>query len=1832
MVDRLARARQANSVLIYGSQALCPADNVLESIRCSVLSSDEYLWILQTLAGLPDWITKLKHVSNAFHETAEKLLVDLNVWFKTGSGPRASFKSSNIILTPLTVINQLMQYVAYLKIAYPTLDLNQALALPRYSTQTAGFCTGLLSASAVSCSRDEESFAKYGATSIRIAMLCGLIVDAQNFSEQEDRAISLATAWHSHEAQEQMCEMLKSFPETYISVFYDETRATLTLPTKYAAALRQQLKTIGVTATEVGLHGRFHWPGHEENAERAVVFADAHAEFQFLDSDHLILPTHSNSGKDFNGPLHREIIQSILLEPPLWFQTMSRIQEKTLQDSKSLLISFGLDRYVPPSLSRTLTPQLVNMAELERQTGGVDAAMSSRLYTDTDIAIVGMSCKVAGADDLEEFWQILCEGNSKHREVPADRFTFKSAYREADGQRKWFGNFINHHDAFDHKFFKKTPRKVASMDPQQRQVLQLAYQAVEQSGYFRRSRPDKNVGCYIGVCAVDYENNVACHPSNAFSATGTLRGFIAGKISHFFGWTGPGLTIDSACSSSVVSVHLACRAILNGECNAAIAGGTHVMTSPLCYQNLAGASFLSKTGQCKPFDALADGYCRGEGCATVFLKKLSSAIADGDQVLGVIASTAVQQNENCTPIIVPNAPSLTDLFRTVIRKAHLRPEQIGVVEAHGTGTAVGDPAEYDSIRRILGGDATKRTSQLMLSSVKGLIGHLECTSGIISLVKTVLMIKNGAIPPQASFKTLNPAIKAEPSDRITIPASVTSWNNGFRAALINNYGASGSNASMIVVEAPPSCHDLQQQAASGDGIVKRPFWICGLDDESLGAYAGALLRFVRKHKSNSIADLSFNLARQSNRTLPRRVVFTAHSLSELEEKLETAAKKGSPLQLADKNTDCSQSVILCFGGQISKFVGLHRQLYESVRILRKYLDECNNVCRSLGITSIFPHIFQREPINDAVRLQVALFALQYSCAKCWIDSGVQPVAVLGHSFGELTALCIAGVLSLPQALTMIAARGRIIRDQWGADKGAMMAVEANLKDVERLIELSNATLDKDRDPAVIACFNGPHSFTLAGSSVAIEAVANILSSDTSFPVKSKKLAVTNAFHSTLVEPLLVPLKESALDLTFERPIMEWARCTETESEPEISAEFFGEHMRQPVYFQHCVQRLAKRYPECVWLEAGSNSTVTAMVSRALGAPQRNSFVPVNITSDSACDNLADATVNLWKAGIDVTYWEHSSLQTSQYSVQLLPPYQFAKSKHWIELKEGPPLEAVEKPSVTSEPEKIPASLLTFVGYQDGTIKRHTRFRVNTMIPKFENLMIGHKIAHTAPICPATVQIDLAIDALSQLVSLGADFNPEIYGLENLAPICVDSSLSLSLDLVASEARVGEWLFKLISTSGPASRRSTATHTTGRIIPSTKDLSTELDLSRYQRIISHDHCLELLNSLDPDDAIQGRNIYKTFAEVVDYGDQYRGLVKLVGKGNISAGHVVKSYNNETWFDAHLSDTFCQVGGIFVNCMTDRPSVDIYISRGLERWMRSKKILHDRPQRYDILAYHNGSTASGGFLSDIFVFNPDTGALVEAILGINYVQVHKESIKKLLNRLTNSSTIQPVPPKEAVSERAIFVNDPQTTVPVIQATSNSPTKKSKLQEMKCSRPPRTIQNDILPKLTAIISELSGIDEDHITLESNLADLGIDSLMGMELVTELENKFNCKFSLDEAAEVIDVKSLVECTRKTIEAGEIRAIDGEDEIGEESDFDSTLDSGSVSPKTPIKSTTSIEDPAIVSAAISSKVDIVGVLAELIGIKRHELICHRKHSTTMHSISPKTHNATRII
>ncbi|KAE8372515.1 hypothetical protein BDV26DRAFT_297795 [Aspergillus bertholletiae] len=1718
---------ESKRLLVFGPQALSLDAVGFQTVHSAVTQIRTNSWMLDTIQELPRCWEALTAVFPKYKVIAgEEILVTLKEWFKNGKMEYEWPHLPNIVLAPLVIMWHLTEYTSYVDALSGTGKHGNS---PRAaSPEVIGLCMGTLSAVAVSLSEGHQQIVRHGASVIRLAMIIGGLVDAQEKLDSQGPSTSFATAWSSPGGKENLHRVLKKFPSAYISVWYDTNRATVTTSWRTESALHAELRREGIIANQIQLHGRFHHRWWESEIDELTKFCGSHPLLQLPDASHLIYPCHSNtvfSSRPEDG-LHGHLLRTVLLQQSDWHERLKNLYDSRLAGQACIIETFGPEQCLPPSIMRAI--------QSNQQTPSTSCVQVKAKNPD-DIAVIGLSIKTAGADDANEFWNVLCSGKSQHQEVPPERILFDDQWRNPCRGRQWYGNFINDHDTFDHRFFRKSAKEAASTDPQQRQMLQVAYQALEQAGYFTSPDMDRKVGCYVGVCATDYESNIAAYEPNAYTATGNLRSFIVGKISHFFGWTGPGLCIDTACSSSLVAVHLACKAILNGECNAALAGGVNVMSNSFWFQNLAAASFLSTTGQCKPFGLQADGYCRGEACAAVFLKKMSAAIDNGDQILGTISGSTVYQNQNCTPVFVPNAPSLSDLICDTVKQAKLEPDQITVVEAHGTGTRVGDPAEYDSILHAVGGP--QRSNPLVLGSVKGLVGHTECASGVVSLIKSLLMIYHSAITQQPGYELSKPYHDSSPESNIRIPTSLTTWDSEFKAALVNNYGASGSNASVIVTQAP--CRLIETTCNAANPVkMQQPLRICGKDDRAIQRYITKLRQYVQSRAGEglSTADLSFNITRMCNVELGRVLAFSFQSTNELDEKL-AAFESTSPDALPIVEP-CDRPIVLCFGGQVSLYVGLSQGVYDNVAIFRTYLDECDITCRRMGCDSIFPDIFHTDPIYDPIKLQTMLFAIQYSSAKSWIACGAKPVAVVGHSLGELTAMCISGVVSLPDALQLIIGRASIIKHSWGSEKGSMVAIEGKLDDVERSLAATRVACMAEGETEClpeIACFNSPSNYTIAGTVNSIAVLTGILLEDPTFSnLRFKQLNVTNAFHSSLVEPITKEVEAVGQGIIFNDPMIHFERATEYLSTARLNPKYLADHIRNPVHFSAAIQRLAEKYPSCFWMEAGSNSTVTKMVHKNLESPATSTtsyLQPIDLAHAESPQSITNACINLWKHGItNVTFWPHHRMQTYEYKPLLLPPYQFEKSRHWLDI----PQESGNRCSAQEQ-----TALWRFVGYQDAQ-KQCAQFHINTNHTKYVELVSGHVIFQAAPICPATLQVHLVVESLKTLCQ-DPDLRPQLYDVENHIPLCIDPQRSVWLEARTIHGSACNWHWKLISKKAQDTS-SLMVHTSGHTrFVSTENVEWQAEFSRYSRLTGHGRYKSVYHSEDVKDIIQGRNIYKVFADVVDYSSSYHGLHKLVGKTMESAGRVVMTGNTLNWPDPLLSDAFSQVAGIWVNCMNYTDGDEAYIAVGFEKWTRSPTMNSDgnRLGTYDVLANH-GRASDQTFVSDIFIFDSADGSLMEVILGVKYQRVTKSSMRKVISKI-NCST----PSTEATGSSVEAVSNPSYTPSV---TPSIDSNEVHLEQRKRSSGP-----DLVATVKGILCELSGLEVNKISEKTTLADIGVDSLLGLELCRDLEDIFKCSLPSDEMISVDNFSELIQLLRDKL--GVKMASDGYQDMSKEKD-----------------------------------------------------------------------------
>jgi len=1022
--------------------------------------------------------------------------------------------------------------------------------------------------------------------------------------------------------------------------------------------------------------------------------------------------------------------------------------------------------------------------------------------------------------------------------------------------------------------------------------------------------------------------------------------------------------------------------------------------------------------------------------------------------------------------------------------------------------------------------------QLPFGSVKGFVGHAEGASGVLSLVKVIMMMQQEFIPPQASHTKMNHNINVRPDDMMELVTKLRSWNDKHKIALINNYGACGSNASLIVAQAKESLRGISNHI---DEKCEYPFWIPGFDSRAITAYSKKLVSYLASlpRGANSLAHISFNLNRSSNRHLAHGYIFSCRSVAELEEKLLRVGKasdkeKAAPAGIVQVTAE--RPVVLCFGGQNSLYVGLDRKLYNSVTVFREYLNAVDSVATSLGVESIFPDIFSRQPIRDTIKLQTMLFAMQYACAKSWMSCGLESkiTAVVGHSFGEITALCVAGALSLQDTVRLVAARAKLVRDSWGPEPGAMMAVEADESIVHELVQEANDTAGSDGS-ASIACYNGPHSFTLTGTTAAVDTLQSVIHRQSTL-IKSKRLSVTNAFHSKLVEKLVDALGQVGKRLKFRKPSIPIERATEGAGNGELDWTFVPKHMRQPVFFNHAVQRLSKKHPQAIFLEAGSNSTITAMAARALARNSKDQhFQGLSVTNcESGFDSLTNATVSLWKQGLRVSFWAHHRTQALEYTTMLLPPYQFDKSsasRHWLPIKL--PSEEVNKRVAKalleqngSFPTEVKNKEMTlgiwdFVGYQDSS-KEHSRFRINPKSNKYMELVSAHVVAHTAPICPATLIFDIIIEALFSLHSewKGTDttMQPSVRDMVNHSPICFDASRVIYMDLVPTGADQ-EWSARFFSVEEHSSRQETHVEASVQV-RSSADGRYVKEFSQFARLVSHSRTKELLNSsLDEEgvEILQGRQVYRAFGHVVDYSEIYRGVRHVVGRGYECAGQVqldTKHRRSDTWLDVPLSDSFAQIGGMWTNLMSPDTSSssgdEIYIAKGVEMLMRSPS--HQTTTRaatdvWHVYARHK-QQGQKAYITDMFIFDPNAGELVEVMLGVQWGRVAKASMSRMLQMRTKDESVLRLEPRLKSN------SNQQKKASRATAISTGPAEESKKTSHAKSKAPSvssSSRRDLTVEVRDLVARLTGIEANELHLDAEITDYGIDSLMGMELGRE-------------------------------------------------------------------------------------------------------------------------------
>ncbi|XXT63555.1 SDR family NAD(P)-dependent oxidoreductase [Sorangium sp. So ce590] len=890
-----------------------------------------------------------------------------------------------------------------------------------------------------------------------------------------------------------------------------------------------------------------------------------------------------------------------------------------------------------------------------------------RAGKDEAIAIVSMACRLpGGVATPEDYWRLLAEGKDAIEGLPA-RWDGLSVYDpdpEAEGKSyAREGGFVRGIDLFDADFFGISPREAQSMDPQHRLVLETVWEALERAGVRPSALSGSATGVYLGSMGSDYGalHTVDLKALDGYRGIGSAASILSGRVAYVLGLQGPAITVDTACSSSLVSLHLACTALRQGECDLALVGGVTVMSTPALFVEFSRLKGMSRDGRCKSFSAQADGAGWAEGCGMLLLKRLSDAQRDGDRVLGVIRGSAVNQDGRSQGLTAPNGPAQQRVIRQALSSCGLSPEDIDAVEAHGTGTSLGDPIEAGALAEVFG---PKRSPErpLYLGSSKSNFGHAQAAAGVAGVIKMVLALQHEVLPKTLHAEQPSPHVAWEGSG-LSLLQEARPWrrNGRVRRAGVSSFGISGTNAHIILEEAPAEARREVAEVEAEPAPALLPLVLSGRDEAAVNAQAGRWAKWLEGHAEVGWADVVRTAALHRTHFESRASVHAA-SAAEAVEGLRALSSGRSDAAVVSGRAKRGGKLAVLFTGQGSQRLGMGKRLYEVYPVFRAAFDE---VCEALdahlarGLREV---VFAAAGSEEGALLerteytQPGLFALEVALYRQWESWGLKPAALLGHSIGELSAAHVAGVLSLADAAKLVCARGRLMQ---GCEVGgAMVSVEASEQEVQGALSEVGA-----QGRLSIAGLNAPEQTVLSGDEAAVLAVARRLEAQGR---RTRRLRVSHAFHSAHMDGMLEEFGKVARECTYARPQLAVVSSVTGElagEEALMSAEYWVRQAREAVRFLDGMRTLAAEGMS-TYVECGPDGVLCALGAGCLPEGEEATFVTSLRREQDEARALVTALATVHVQGHEVDWTRVLSGQGGR-AVEL-PTYAFQRQRYWLE--------------------------------------------------------------------------------------------------------------------------------------------------------------------------------------------------------------------------------------------------------------------------------------------------------------------------------------------------------------------------------------------------------------------------------------------------------------------------------------------------------------------------------------------------------------------------------------
>ncbi|KAL8723506.1 MAG: hypothetical protein Q9225_000239 [Loekoesia sp. 1 TL-2023] len=1309
-----------------------------------------------------------------------------------------------------------------------------------------------------------------------------------------------------------------------------------------------------------------------------------------------------------------------------------------------------------------------------------------------------MAGRFPNAADHEKFWELLEAGLDVHRKVPPDRFDIEKHYDPTGKKRNTshtpYGCFIEEPGLFDPRFFNMSPREATQTDPMHRLGLTSAYEALEMAGYVPNRSPSTRldrIGTFYGQTSDDWREINAAQDVDTYFITGGVRAFAPGRINYHFKFSGPSFSIDTACSSSMAAIQLACTSLWAGDCDTAVTGGLNVMTNSDIFAGLSRGQFLSKTGNCQTYDNDADGYCRGDGIGTLILKRLEDAEADNDRVLGIVLEAATNHSADAISITHPHAQTQEVLFQKVMNEAGIDPHDVDYVEMHGTGTQAGDGTEMRSVTNVFAPATRKgqRRKSLHLGSVKANVGHGEAVSGVTSMIKCLLMLQRDTIPPHCGIKkTINQGFPQDLMARnvhIAFKKTPFSSKDGSpRRIFVNNFSAAGGNTALLLEDAPPVRPRRRDP---------RSHWAIAVSAKSktaLRANTRRLIQYIDDTRDLRVADLSYTTtARRIQHNY--RIAFECASLSEAREILASRLD-----DTIDPVQGVPPTVAFVYTGQGSHYASLGKELYETNNTFRSDLLSFDNIAIGQGFPSFLPLVQEDVAVSNLspIVVQLGLTCIQMALTRLWRTWGITPAAVLGHSLGEYAALSAAGVLSASDTIFLVGERARLLQEKCTIGSHAMLAVMLSAGLLSDLVaEIQGLS---------IACINGPQETVLSGTVADIDVAADRLASQ---GTKSKKLNVQYAFHSSQVDAILVEFEDIAKAVHFHAPTVPIiSPLLSSVINDSIDASYLSRHARDTVNFSGSIaaaQETGLINDQTVWLELGPHPVCSNFIKAELGA---STATFASLRKDASIYKVVGNSLSgLHLVGVQLRWEEYHRDFLECLQLLDLPTYAFDNKNYWIQytgdwnLSKGQMSELgtiAEAPVSTLATTSIHRVLSEVVDGDKVTMVTESDVSRADLLAAVS----GHMVNGTA-LCPSSLYADMALTVGEYLYKLLRSDSPPVqmnvcnmevskpFIAETKAPKAQIIRLSATLHLANNKA-------DLVFSSG--SGKSIVEHAKCHVEYGSGATWLQEWLRNSYLIKGRIEGLKKAAGAGTAHRMLRGMAYKLFASFVDYDQKYRGMEEVIlDSPELEAtSHVVfqtTQKDGDFVCSPYWIDSVAHLAGFIVNANDALDSSQqVYISHGWESMRFAEPLQATKTYRSYVKMQPAGTNMVSG---DVYILDGDK------IIGLVGALKFQCIPRQLLNTF--------LPPRGLAAPKAPLPADRRLSIKPTGSKALHLEKVAKTQNRNTSS--RQSSQTISTKALGIIASELGIPVNELADSIEFANLGVDSLMALSITGRMREE---------------------------------------------------------------------------------------------------------------------------